>query len=117
MTLSKKSTALPKQIRDKVEEAIKAKSRAKELEAEAKHLNERAKETLLPIMAAYGIQAYAMNGVGTARMKVSNGSSISGPKLREALLIEGISPTKIDSIVSRASNTWSTEYVEFKGEK
>ena len=116
MTAPKKPS-IPQRIRKQIEGAIKAKATAKDMEAEAKRLNSGAKEVLLPIMAAYGIKSYALQGVGSAQMKTSAGSSISGPKLREALLIEGISATKINSIISRASNSWSTEYVEFRREK
>lgn len=107
--LSKKITAV-------IEEAVKAKAKAKILETQAKELNEWSKTTLLPIMTAYGIQSYSMQGIGRVNLRVSNGSSISGPKLREALIIEGISSTKIDSIISRASNTWTTDYIEFREE-
>ena len=109
--------SIPPKIRKQIESAIKAKAKAKTLEAEAKRLNSGAKETLLPIMAAYGIKSYTLQGVGSTQMKTSNGSNISGPKLREVLLIEGISAAKVDFIISASSKSWSIEYVEFKEEK
>lgn len=116
MTDPQKPVKLPKKVTAVIEEAVRAKAKAKTLESQAKELNEWAKTALIPIMHAYGVQSYAMQGVGKVNLRISSGSSISGPKLREALLIEGISSTKIDSIISRASNTWSTDYIEFKEE-
>jgi len=107
---------LPKNVRTELEDAIKLRARAKGMESEAKILNESAKATLLPLMAAYSIKKYAVAGVGTVITKVSVGSSIDVVKLRENMLIAGIQIEAIEMLIDQSTKRWSTEYVEFKAD-
>jgi len=105
---------IPAKVQEEINRAVKLKSRAKELEKEAKVLNNTAKEILLPVMTAYEVSNYTLNGVGIVLVKTSKGSSINETKLREELLIHGCTVEEIDAIISSSSKSWSTEYIEFK---
>ena len=105
---------VPKKVVKEIEEAIRTRARGQGLVMEAKVLIEKAKETLLPLLVAYEIKSYALEGVGIVASKVSRGTSYSGKKLREALLLQGLSPEEVDHVLKVSSNTWSTEYVDFK---
>ena len=108
---------IPKKIRDEIEAAIILRAKAKMMETEAKLMSASAKETLLPLLAAYGLSSYPLAGVGTAIIKISKGSSIDVSKLRENMLVAGIDIKVMDDVIERATKSWSTEYVEFKEEK
>ena len=97
-----------------IEDAIQIRAKAKWLELEAKILLNKAKETLLPLLTAYEIKSYALEGVGTVASKISRGTSYSGKKLREALLLQGLSPEEVDHVLKVSSTTWATEYVDFR---
>ena len=112
--MSTKEPKLPVKVRREFKEAIKLRARAKAMESEAKGMTNEAKGILLPIMVAYSISTYNMEGVGKVSTRVSKGSSISGPKLMEELLIHGMDIADINKIITRVTNRWETEYVEFK---
>ena len=107
-------SVIPPKIRKEIEAAIRMKAKAKAMEEEAKALNTQAKEVLVPLMASYEIGEYAVAKVGTAFLRVNRGSAINAPKLRENMLLAGVSSTKTERIISRSTNTWESEYVEFK---
>ena len=108
---------LPKTVRMDLEIAIKLRAKAKGMEVEAKSMTTSAKETIIPILAAYSIKSYTLAGVGSVIAKVSVGSSIDATKLKESLLIAGVDIDVIEKALDAATKRWSTEYVEFKGEK
>ena len=104
---------MKKYVQEQIEEAIRDRARAKSLEVEAKEINARVKDTLLPLMTSHAIDKYALEGVGEVAIRVNVGSSINETKLREQLLLQEIDPADIDRIVADSSKTWRTEYVNF----
>lgn len=107
---------IPVKVKKEIEAAIKLKSQAKSMEQEAKVLTIQAKDILLPLMAAYELNACSLKGVGTVSLRTNKGSSINVTKLREALLIHGCSSEEVDHIITSSSKSWETEYVGFKKE-
>jgi len=105
---------IPAKVRRELEEAISMQARAKAMEKEAKDLSGGAKAIILPIMSAYGLKSYTIDGVGTSTAKVNSGSSINREKLTEQLLLNGMDLKTVGKIITKSSTTWSTEYVEFK---
>ena len=105
---------VPRKVVEEIEKAIRLRAWAKEVETTAKDAIKKAKETLLPLLSAYEIKSYALEGVGTVMSKVSKGTSYSGKKLREALLLQGLSPEEVDHVLLVSSSSWETEYVDFK---
>lgn len=93
--------------------AINMRARAKALEVEAKALGVEAKDILLPLMTAYSIKDYTVEGVGKVSVKTSKGSSINASKLREEMLIHGVDIDTIETIMKVATKSWSTEYIGF----
>ncbi len=107
---------IPAKIKKEIEAAIKLKSQAKSLEQEAKILTTSAKDTLLPIMAAYELDVCSLTGVGEVSLRTNKGSSINATKLREALLIQGLDIEAVETVIASSSKSWTTEYIGFKKE-
>ena len=105
---------VPTKIKKEIEAAIKLKARAKALEQEGKILTKEAKNTLIPIMTAYELKTCELGGVGVVSLRINKGSSINATKLREALLVHGLSIKVINQIVTSSSTLWKTDYIEFK---
>ena len=108
---------IPAKVRREIEEAIKIRARASALEAEAKDLKTRANTTLLPLLSAYEIKKYTIEGLGTAYSKTASGSSVNGQKMLEQLLMAKIPVDQAKEMIENASTTWNTPYTEFKGTK
>ena len=94
--------------------AIKLRARGKALEEDAKLANDEAKATLLPLMAAYDITTYGLDGVGRVSHRTSKGSAINATILREQMLLAGVDPKVIGKVIRKSTKSWATEYVEFK---
>jgi len=97
-----------------LEEAIMWRAQAKMLEDEAKALRERANNTIGPIMALNELTSWKVEGVGTITEKVSLGRSINRDRLVESLVLQGMSPDKVDEVISASSSTWSRRVIEFR---
>ena len=106
---------IPKEIETELILAVKLKARGKALEKEGKAISKAAGDTLLPLMSAYGLKSYAVDGLGKAISKVSSGKSINESKLKTQLLLKGLDVPEIDDIIKASATTWSTEYIEFRG--
>jgi hypothetical protein len=108
---------LPAKIRREVEDAMRSRARGSALEKEAKEIKTETNGTLLPILAAYEVSKYFVEGIGTCYKKVSSGSKIDGQKLLLGMLEIGIGIDDAKELIASSSNSWSTEYVEFRGAK
>lgn len=101
-------------IKKQIEETIRLRARAKNLESEAKTIIKHCKSVLLPIMTAYEIEKYKLKGVGEIALRTNKGNNIDATKLKEALLLHGHTMEEIKQIMFVASSSWETEYIGFK---
>lgn len=105
---------IPTDVKRELHRAIKLGAKAKAMKSEAEAMTKEAKGVLLPLMSAYEIESYPLQGVGVVTKRVNKGSNINETKLKEALLLQGLTPAKIEKAISKSKNSWSSEYVEFK---
>ena len=119
--MSKKEEAagvkIPKKVRIQLEGAITQKMQGVALEKEGKLISKNASDIILPILVAYNVKSYEKEGQGKVMQKTSSGSNVDKKKLEAELLKAGLTVKKIQGIIERSSNTWSTPYVEFRREK
>ena len=113
-TKENEGVKLPTKIRREIEMAMKVQSRSKGMEDEAKILKQSAKDILLPLLSAYDLKNYTLEGVGKTTYTKKEGSSINEANLKEAMLVEGISVKVINKIMKKAKKFWSSEFVSFK---
>ena len=101
-------------VKKEIEKGLRLGIQAKALEKEAKELKKQSTSILLPLMAAYDIKEYKVDGLGKAAVRVSRGRSINEAKLKEQLLLAGMDLEAIARIIEASSKSWSTEYVEVR---
>lgn len=108
---------IPDEVKEELNRAALAMSRAKALIDEGEQIKDSVKEAILPIMQSFGITTSHCPGVGKLNSRSGGGSAIDGTKLAETLLAEGIDADRIPGIILRSTKSWTYSYIEFKAEK
>jgi len=107
---------IPASVQREIKRAVNLKAKAKAMEQEAKILTKEAKAVLIPAMTVYDLNECSVAGVGTVKLRMNKGSNINSTKLKEVLLIHGLSSEETNKVIESATNSWNAEYIEFKGE-
>lgn len=105
---------LPPEVKRELHRGMKLRAQAKSLKSEMEELDDQGKELVAPIMAAYDIKTYALEGVGKVISKTSSGSRINEGILREKLALEGMDPKTANRVIKASTKSWATDYVEFR---
>jgi len=114
---NKEAVKIPAKVKREINRAMRDRYNAAGLKAEMDSLNKGANETLLPIMAAYNIGTYKIEGLGVCNKKTTKGSKIDASQLLIGMLEAGLDSDTAKEIIEAASKYWSTEYVEFRRAK
>jgi len=103
-------------MENELRDAMKMRLRAKTLTDEAKSLNTAANKIIMPLLVAHGLEAYESD-LGTVSIRKSSGFTLNRDKLVESMLLAGLPPEKVESIMEQSGNPWTREYVEFRASK
>lgn len=79
----------------------------------AKEMEEKAREIGAPWMLARGVKKVRVDGIGTFSLSEGKSVTISGENLRKVLLKHGIPATKVNTIVTEATNTSTYTTLKF----
>ncbi len=105
---------LPQDVVKEIQKATSMRAKAKMHEEEAVTLKDQANEILLPMMKAFDVGKYHVKGVGYVATRAKSGWSINEKKLRENMVLAGIDPDTVETVIGSSTTSWSTEYVEFR---
>ena len=108
---------IPAKVRAEIAALVKEKAIASINMKEWKGKSDAAGKQILPLLHAYELKAYSLDGIGTVSAKTARGSAINPEKLKQNLLAAGLKMGRIDAIIKRSSSSWETPYVEFKEAK
>jgi hypothetical protein len=94
--------------------ALKARAKAKEMQAEAKTINKGANETIMALSIIHGFKTVVVDGVGTAIVKDGTNVSFNKDAASQYLLEAGVDPDVVGKAMEAGRKVTKYESVEFK---